>query len=1370
MSAERSQLSEPLLNSSTQNTNDAETKLGESPPDFWSKINVFSKISFWWTMPLLRLGKKRPLKDEDMWPVRPEDDTELQVDTLKAHWLQEEQKDGNGNYPVIWAIYKSYYSKLLWMGFFDGIAAALPFVSPLAIQGIGFYLQDDSSPTYVGLAWVIALFLAQVIRTFFGAQSYFLIEIVGQNVSNGLKGMIYEKILAISPNSEYIYQQGKVVNLIQVDVFKLKYFIDMIPSALILIIQATLGIWLLFGFLGLSFLAGIGVILIVTFLNYRIGMISSKIQKQLMTKRDVRVRRTTELFTSVKIIKLFSWEQKFVDKVLEAREAELKERKRFIKWSLLGSFLLNVTPTAISTLTFVFYAGVAKKELDAPTIFAAMTIFNIIQGPIRGLPNLINSFIQNRVSLIRVQDFLRAKEIDMTRILREPAPFTDDELAVQIQNGWFSWGKDSNAHEVKQVSVKETGTSKTTAAEGGYIELQDTKEDLENTSNDGLGPVLSDINLEIPSGQFVAIVGDVGSGKSSLLSAMIGDIEEYDSAEVQTKPSVRILKNLAYSSQEPWLQNMTVKENVLYGKELNQDLYDHVLEVSCLKPDLIVFPDGDQTQIGDRGISLSGGQKARVALARTLYSQSDLFIMDDVLSAVDGHTGAKIFTEAFLGFLQDKTRVLVTHGSQYLPYVDRVIVLQNGKITQDGPVSLLVQEEGYVRELMKLHGSLHEDGGLKLQRLTSETTAHDDQQIVAEEEKTASSESSGSDIELSGNSSDRSQEKAKSKESKKKQERNIIMEEDRETGGVKTSIYSTYLSYTGGYITVVIIILAYVVFQGTKVFSDFWLGDWADESEEDQQDHVSYYLTIYCLIAVGNSVAILLKEICLNLSILKASQKLHYDMVTSLIKAPMNTFFDRTPTGRIINRFTGDLVTIDSMMGWAFNSIFNRSFQVLSVFFVIGIAFPTGLLMFPFMAYLAWTLNTLLLRTNVEVTRLNQINRSPIVNFFSETMRGISVIRSSDHQELFRKKTNEYLNKTTETNFALTGTSKWFSTTMSYISISVLTITSAYFVVSRDASATIAALVLSYTVTLNDAIFWVLRSFTFLEGRMVSVERTHAYTQVEHESNIIGEKEAITTTEWPSEGKIVFSNYSVRYRQETPLVLKNLTCTIQPGEKVGIVGRSGAGKTTITLSLFRILNAASGSITIDGLDISKVDLRKLRSNISLIPQEPLLFAGTLRFNLDPFNEFSEDQLMNGVAKVGLGALVASWPRKLDHEIKEGGENLSVGERQLICVVRALIRRKKVVLIDEATASVDSSNDQLIQESLRHFFVNSTVLTIAHRINTILESDKIMVLSSGKLVEFDTPTALRADANSRFSGFLKKHQHDDEATKTVKEED
>jgi len=411
----------------------------------------------------------------------------------------------------------------------------------------------------------------------------------------------------------------------------------------------------------------------------------------------------------------------------------------------------------------------------------------------------------------------------------------------------------------------------------------------------------------------------------------------------------------------------------------------------------------------------------------------------------------------------------------------------------------------------------------------------------------------------------------------------------------------------------------------------------------------------------------------------------------------------------------------------------------------------------PFFAFAAWSVNEFYIKSNLELTRLDQINRSPIVNFFSETMRGVSVVRASDHQPQFREQSNKYLNKTVETNFALAGTSQWFTLTMSFFTTGVLILTCLYFVISRDVEAALASLVLSYTVTLQESIFWVMRSFTFLESRMVSVERTDAYTKVESEGPFTIE-DSHATPEWPSKGEVKFENYSVRYRPGTPRVLKEVTCTINGGEKVGIVGRSGAGKTTVTLALFRILQPDAGRITIDGVDITKVGLDDLRSKISLIPQDPLLFAGTLRFNMDPFDEFSDTELVNCLARVGLRALVESWNDGIQHEISEGGENLSVGERQLVCVARALIRRRKVVLIDEATANVDSANDQLIQESLRNFFAGSTVLTIAHRLNTIMQSNRIMVMSAGEMVEFDTPDNLKDDPLSEFSALIKKQRH------------
>eukprot|EP00357_Protocruzia_adherens_P030800 CAMPEP_0114996004 /NCGR_PEP_ID=MMETSP0216-20121206/14061_1 /TAXON_ID=223996 /ORGANISM="Protocruzia adherens, Strain Boccale" /LENGTH=1423 /DNA_ID=CAMNT_0002360143 /DNA_START=156 /DNA_END=4427 /DNA_ORIENTATION=+ len=1378
------------------------------PPHPYTNANFIKRGFFVWVLPLLRYGARQTVEKDDIWDIRKCDSAEHQCDKLSVVWKDYKPRR-DIKYPLINAIIKAYKSRIYLATFFNLITAVLAFSGPMAIKWLGNWMAGNEA-MWIGYAIVFGLFIAKLLQSVFSHQAAFLQTLLGINIANSVSTLIYQKSIVLTPASQNNYQHGEIVNLLQVDISKIQFFFDYFSGVIIAFVQCTLGMWLLFDFLGVSFLGGFGVIVLMTAANYFNGMIASRIQKRLMKKRDARMKATTELFNAIKIIKLFSWEQKFIKKVEDLRETELQDQRKAFYCSIFSISFLWVTPMLISTTTFAFYTMVAHEDLTPMTVFASLALFNIMQEPIRSLPRMIVAIVQNLVSLRRIQNFLRCQELPDSNIEFgniDPG----SKIAVQIDNGWFSWGYARREDDIEEEQEKrkrqnsrtfrqrvssvgsffsrrrsrndpenDLGISRQALMSSAYGEITDDNSALLDDGDDPIvkcKPVLHDINLSINKGEFIAVVGQVGSGKSSLMSAIIGELEILNDStkksEYMDDPfrgnyyndgdcRVRVDGAISYVSQKAWIMNDTIKANILFGKQFDESRYSIAVKFSCLAPDLDILPKGDQTQIGERGITLSGGQKTRVALARAIYADTDIILLDDTLSAVDNHVGKQIFNDCFCGIFGRKTRVLITHGIHYLPSVDRVLVMDGGRIVQSGTHDELSQQEGGLfQEMLEVHfrfTSQNQNQDQGSTEATEETEEDHEDDINEDFEDDVAPELIRKISIMSSQSEDEVAKMLTPKKKKKKPVKetgNLMLEEDRETGEVSKKVYKDHIKYNGGYIYAFLVLFVMAIFTGLKIASDFWLSYWSDQSEENQKDHVHFYLLIYGMFALSSGIFVFFRVLILTMRAVKCSRILHSEMIQCLTRAPLNLFFDRTPTGRLLNRLSKDLNIVDAMICFILGNASSRGYQVVAVFIVIAVPLPWMLVTVPMFLWIAVKINRFYLETNRELTRLESISRSPIVNFFAETLNGTSVIRAFKKQKDFDRQNKSRIDENVKINFALAATGEWLGISLEFISNIILVITCVFFVTMRGSyDAAIVTLVLSYVILLQDCIFWFMRSASLLETKMVSVERCHAYTRVQPEAplEILQNRPSAS---WPEEGKIVFHAYSVRYRPETELVLKNIDCVINGGEKVGIVGRTGAGKSTITLALFRIIEPDRGTIVIDGVDTSKIGLRDLRKHLSIIPQDPILFSGSLRFNIDPFDEFSDAEVWTALEKACLKETTLQWDNGLQFNIKDSGENLSVGERQLICIARAFVKRSKLVVVDEATASIDSATDSLIYDAMKTHFKNSTVLTIAHRIHTVIENDKIMVLERGQLLEFAPPKELLKDENSMFSHLVKK---------------
>ena len=884
--------------------------------------------------------------------------------------------------------------------------------------------------------------------------------------------------------------------------------------------------------------------------------------------------------------------------------------------------------------------------------------------------------------------------------------------------------------------------------------------EIDDTSNQqgnrGAGPgigegrliTLSRVSMEATPGSLTAIVGQTGSGKSSVLSALLGEIRKVY-GNVYTRGSI------AYVGQQPFIQNSTVRENIIFGCPFNLERYDRACTLSALQRDLKVLPGGDMTEIGERGINLSGGQKARVALARAVYSNADLYFLDDTLSAVDAHVGQHIFDKCIVSLrAQGKCVVLVTNALHHLSktgVVDHIIVLKQGRIVESGSYHELITESGVFSEMINAYQDSVEETSL------SKPTSLQDLAIAVETSMEEAKFEEGEESQVDEKKEDPNIENSKKSSEIQKTNNNqaqLINEEDREVGDVDFRVYKVWTVAAGGIMTGVLMVgLCYFV-ELVYIFSGWWLSYW---SEDTAGYSAVFYLTIYAIINCAQAATSWFREFFIRTKAWYASRQLYRQLCSSVLYSPMS-FYDTTPLGRVLNRFSKDIYTIDEQLpDTARMYIITISRITLAVLYTCLLTplFIIGLI--PIVWFYRISQNYYI-RTSRELTRLENTSRSPIYALFTETLDGLATVRAYRQEKRLTNKSNALLDSNIAAYFLNFSSNCWLAVRLEFAGTLIITFTALAAVIGRDVKgetsmskenfAGLAGLAISFAMNITQSINWSVRMASDLESQMVSVERIVTYSGIEQEA-----PHSLSSDPkggWPHSGGIRFENVCMRYRPGLPLVLKGLTLSINPGEKIGIVGRTGAGKSSLVTAVLRLVELDEGAVYVDSIDVSKVGLNTLRSKVAVIPQDPVLFSGTVRSNIDPFLQYADEQIWDVLNRCCLREVFNT----LDDKVDESGGNLSVGQRQLICIARALLSKCCIIIMDEATASVDVETDAVIQRTIRSDFNHATVLTIAHRLNTIMDSDKVLVMDDGQVGEYDTPAELLQNTGGMFAGLVK----------------
>jgi ATP-binding cassette, subfamily C (CFTR/MRP), member 4 len=888
-------------------------------------------------------------------------------------------------------------------------------------------------------------------------------------------------------------------------------------------------------------------------------------------------------------------------------------------------------------------------------------------------PKGVQLFFESLVSLNRIQSFLALPVIEPRKIYtKEP------DHILNIDRASFSWGKsyaDSNAKKIR---------------------------------------ILTDITLKCMKRNLVAVCGRVASGKTSLLQAILGEME-LDNGEMTCATN-----QIAYVSQSSWILSGTIKDNILFGKEYDAEWFEKVIDCCALKKDLDGFSQKENTIIGERGVTLSGGQRSRLSVARAVYANADLYLLDDPLSALDTKTSRHLFEECFKKVLKDKTIILVTHQIQYLPECDATILMENGQATYITNVNeILSSDSSLSQAFQKMDSGPHPDDVIR------QDTFVEKNELVQV-----------------GNTAE-------------------IVAEKTETGQVNPSVYLNYFRSGNSVFEIVWFLILMIIGQCCLVATDLWMARWSVASPMTQQELIFPMIQI-CL-ALTTVCFMTWRVVMFYMMCVSSSKHLFINMLNAVSRSPMS-FFQSNPHGRITNRFSKDTSTVDEMLPQTFFDFFICLFYFAATLILTAVILPYSLLTFPFLAITFFYMRRYYLATSRQIKRIEAVRRSPVYSSIPSTLDGLTLIRAFGMDTRFVEQFCYLQNEHTRVMITFYSCVRWLGLRLDLmvtLFLAILAFGCVSFQTSLNLNPGMVGLLLSYLMALCDLLQWCVRQSAEAENMMVSTERILEYSRLEPEAPLETDKKV--PVGWPREGRIQIVNLNLAYPafsdQKEKLVLKSMTIELEPGRKVGIVGRTGAGKSSFLQALFRIFEPyPSGCISIDGINTSEIGLRDLRSNLSIIPQEPFCFKGSIRSNLDPFKKFNDNELWYALEMVGMKNTIDTNSDKLDANVSENGSNWSVGERQLICLARAILRNSRVVVMDEATSSIDTKTDKIIQDFIRTksgLFANSTVITIAHRLNTIIDYDYILVLDDGRVMEYDTPyTLLQKKAEDPSAYFLR----------------
>eukprot|EP01116_Phalansterium_solitarium_P010896 TRINITY_DN263_c0_g1_i1.p1 TRINITY_DN263_c0_g1~~TRINITY_DN263_c0_g1_i1.p1 ORF type:complete len:1381 (+),score=494.77 TRINITY_DN263_c0_g1_i1:55-4197(+) len=1255
-----------------------------------STRNPFSILTLWWATNMIAVGYRRSLQHADLLLVPFKLGSMVVNQQLESAWqLERELRGETASLPR--AIVRHLRWRLVAIGALFPPYIATTFANPIMQTYYIQYVNDPSISIGMGFVYVAITLVAFMIGSVGQQMSTWIALQTAIWIRNGLMMSVFNKALLLSAAAFQKSSSGQIVTLMSNDAQSVMESAQFIAVGVLAPLQ-VIGVMVFLGFiLGPYCLITLFVFLALVPLQIKVAKGLMEARRSMLKFTDERTKLTNEIFQAIRILKFYSWERFYSDRLLGCRNKELVFVRKTMRLRMMIGVVMTGSTVIASVLTFVIMAA-AGEELTPLNVFPAVTLINAMSRPFNILPIIIALLTSLNVSWTRIQKFLELESLVTDTTASEK---DDKDMSVSITGGNCTWG-DEKAE-----------------------------------------PTLRDIDFKIDAGKLLMIIGSVGAGKSSMLSALLGEMR------VQTGKIHITRSSIAYVPQQAWMMNASLRDNILFGQPYEEKRYKQILDACALGADLLQLPAGDLTEIGDRGINLSGGQKQRVSIARALYSDRQVYLFDDPLSALDAHVGKHIFDHVFSGLLKNRTRILVTNQLQYLPSADLILVMNNGKISERGDYRELSTGGVDFQELMKNVGIYEED--------VAEAEA---EQLKRQALKTSLALKVSTGVGKDEHTPSRKSSVSKKTDADLTKLGRLTEDEERMRGSSGLEAYTFWFRAGGGVTSFFVALLLFSLYWLIgQAGSDWWLSSWSSMMFPGHP--VTFYLGIYIGWSVFSLIFNFFSSIFLVQVACLACKSIFEGLLARMLRAP-TWFYDVTPVGRILNRFSKDQDMVDNQLGNQFTLYFRTTFNVLATILIIGYASWYVLVVIVPAGVIYIFLQQFYMRNAREVQRLDALSKSPIFQQFTSLLAGLNTIRAYQREKMFLDANHKAVEHNTRAVYSMAAANIWISTRLDWVSVLVITATCISVVVFRGTwSAGTVGLALSYAFNAAALLTMTVKTAAETEIKMNSVERISFYSDnvPQEAADEVEGDDNLETSGWPQKGRVEFRNVRMRYRPDLDDVIKGVSFTIEPGEKIGVCGRTGAGKSTMLTLLFRHTEVSSGQILIDGVDISKIGLHVLRSKIAMIPQDPVLFTGTVRSNLDPFSQYSDTAIWDSLGMVSLKEFISSLPLQLAERVQENGENFSTGQRQLICLARALLRKPKILLMDEATASIDPETDRLIQEMVRTKFDGCTILTIAHRLNTIVDYDRVMVLSAGLLAEFDNPDTLLHSVGGSFASMV-----------------
>ncbi|XP_055304324.1 ATP-binding cassette subfamily C member 4-like [Sitodiplosis mosellana] len=1320
------------------------------PPNPREKVNIVSLLLFTWTVPLFRKGYAKVLQLEDIFQPLKCDKSDVLGDRLEANWKKQLAKSARPS--LIKTILATFWKEYTLLSFVCGLNDIfLRLGQPLLLGKLLLYFCKDSTIKYEdALLYASGILILNAINTILFNQFFLISSHNGMKTRVAVCSLIYRKALRLSQTALGETAPGKVVNLLSNDVNRFDWvtmFLNSMWTAplLTLIVGA-----LLWAEIGVAGLIGILIVFIVVPIQSYTGKLSSKYRLQTALRTDERVRFMDEILRGIQVIKMYGWEYSFSKLITYARKMELKiiQRSSHIR-ALYMTFILFTTRMAIfcTMLSIALIDG--PDQITAAKVFFISSYFAIIaqamsQMFVRGVAEIA----EMHVALKRLQNFLDLDE-KKTESICAPKNGHNGLSGAKTEHNGLN-GVKNDVEKVRSELITPSNNVSVSIKNGTACWTMPAKPNgIAPRGNDLVEckvPTLININVDFPRRKLIGIIGCVGAGKSSFLQAILRELP-------LEAGSMRINGSISYASQEPWVFAGSVRQNILFGEDYDRDRYDDVIRTCALAKDFEQLENGDRTIVGDRGASLSGGQKARLNLARSCYRKADIYLMDDPLSAVDAHVGTYIFNECIgpksrLAKL-NATRILVTHQVHFLKEADWLVILKDGQIEVQGSPADVVKS------------------GVDFAKLVGTDGINNNEKNPVRHGWRLSGELSASSTSISTEFDDDEEDEGRTE--------GVAMEASSK-GKVDGSISLNYFRAGAHWSVLIVVGVLFLIVQLLASAADYWVSIWTKQEEmrrdqgstamndskifetinEPTQSYASFTLSTDFCISVHGAILASLFIVGIARSVgffsicIRASQRLHDTMFNGLISTKMR-FFDTNPLGRILNRFSKDIGATDDFFPKAMLDATQVILSIIGTIFVAATVNAYFLIPVIVMGLIFIFVRKVYLKTSQNIKRLEGIAKSPVFTHLAATLTGLSTVRAYNAEKILETEFDYHQDTHSACWYMFIATSSAFGLSLDIMCwIFITFIILYYMLVDSSVSDEKVGLAITQAMSLTGMLQWGIRQSAETSNQLMSVERVLEYRDLEPEKQPKEPHKVID--EWPSRGCIEFRNVVYKYFAEAEPVLRGLSFVIKPREKIGIVGRTGAGKSSLIGAIFR-LACIEGEVIIDDIDTATLQLKDLRKRIAIIPQDPILFSGTLRRNLDPFEEYPDDDIWNALEKVEL-KYIASGPLGLHSAVMSHGSNYSVGQRQLLCLVRAILRKNRILVLDEATANVDPQTDLLIQQSIREKFAECTVLTVAHRLHTIIDSDRVLVMDTGRAAEFDEPYNLLQKQFGIFYGMVK----------------